>query len=65
MPDRTYQMCYSRYQRIKREKRKNWSIVEENKLIELVESFGKKWKKISENIPGKKIIYFRKNGKAN
>ena len=53
MVGRTYQMCYSRYQRIKREKRRSWSKVEEAKLIELVSAEGKKWKKISELIPGK------------
>ena len=52
MAGRTYQMCYSRYQRIRREKRRSWSKVEEKQLVELVATVGKKWKKISELIPG-------------
>lgn len=44
-------MCYSRYQRLKEEKKQNWKIEEERKIQELVALFGKKWQHLSEFIP--------------
>ena len=52
-------MCYSRYQRIKEEKKVNWTKEEENKIIELVSLFGKRWKHISEQLPGNYEIIHR------
>ena len=49
-------MCYSRYQRLKEEKKLNWDPKEEKKIKELVNLFGKKWKHISEFIPGIHLI---------
>ena len=40
-------MCYSRYLRIKDAKKEKWTTFEDSRIKELVELYGKKWRKIS------------------
>ena len=63
IPDRTFQMCYNRYRRIKKAKKEAWTSKDDKKIEELVEKMGKNWKKISSHFESIKIIYIARTAK--
>lgn len=56
MENRNYKMCHGRYQKILKGLKEVWSPEEDEKIKTFISVHGKKWKKISQELPGKILI---------